>query len=220
MENKERVEVLKGASSLYYGFVPPSGIVYLVTKRAGKDPITNVSLMANMYGGANTHIDLGRRFGSEQQFGARINLLAGREDIGIHNFSGHRALMSGAFDWRITDKLSVKFDVEHYRKEVFEQAAIQALPAVNGVITLPPIPNARRNLAGEWQKYDAEATNLLLRADYIGLAAGLFLVLSGLTGSMIVFREEIEALLHSELMETAVAGSSTNYAECGQGSIS
>ena len=166
MENKERVEVLKGASSLYYGFVPPSGIVNLVTKRAGKDPITNVSLMANMYGGANTHIDLGRRFGSEQQFGARINLLAGREDIGIHNFSGHRALMSGAFDWRITDKLSVKFDVEHYRKEVSEQAAIQALPAVNGVITLPPIPNARRNLAGEWQKYDAEATNLLLRADY------------------------------------------------------
>ena len=166
MENKERVEVLKGASSLYYGFVPPSGIVNLVTKRAGKDPITNVSLMANMYGGANTHIDLGRRFGSEQQFGARINLLAGREDIGIHNFSGHRALMSGAFDWRITDKLSVKFDVEHYRKEVSEQAAIQALPALNGVITLPPIPNARRNLAGEWQKYDAEATNLLLRADY------------------------------------------------------
>ncbi len=166
MENKERVEVLKGASSLYYGFVPPSGIVNLVTKRAGKDPISNVSLMANMYGGANTHIDLGRRFGSEQQFGARINLLAGREDIGIHNFSGHRALMSGAFDWRITDKLSLKFDVEHYRKEVSEQAAIQALPAVNGVITLPPIPNARRNLAGEWQKYDAEATNLLLRADY------------------------------------------------------
>lgn len=37
---------------------------------------------------------------------------------------------------------------------------------------------------------------------YIGLAAGLFLVLSGLTGSTIVFREEIEELLHPELMET------------------
>lgn len=166
MENKERVEVLKGVSSLYYGFVPPSGIVNMVTKRAGKDPIANVSLMANIYGGANTHIDLGRRFGDAQQFGARINLLAGREDIGIHNFSGYRALMSGAFDWRVTDQLSIKFDVEHYRKEVSEQAAIQAPAAVNGVITLPPVPNARRNLAGEWQKYDAQATNLLLRADY------------------------------------------------------
>lgn len=166
MENKERVEVLKGASSLYYGFVPPSGIVNLVTKRASKDPVLNVSLMVNMYGGVNSHIDLGRRFGSEQQFGARINFLAGREDIGIHNFSGHRALVSGAFDWRITDKFSVKFDVEHYRKEVSEQAAIRAPAAINGVITLPPVPDARRNLAGEWQKYDADATNLLLRADY------------------------------------------------------
>ena len=41
---------------------------------------------------------------------------------------------------------------------------------------------------------------------YIGLAAGLFLVLSGLTGSMIVFREEIEKLMRPELLETAVRG--------------
>lgn len=39
---------------------------------------------------------------------------------------------------------------------------------------------------------------------YGGLVAGLFLVLSGLTGSMIVFREEIEALMYPELMETVV----------------
>ncbi|BCT68024.1 PepSY-associated TM helix domain-containing protein [Nitrosospira sp. NRS527] len=37
---------------------------------------------------------------------------------------------------------------------------------------------------------------------YIGLASGLFLVLSGLSGSMIVFREEIEKLMHPELLET------------------
>lgn len=39
---------------------------------------------------------------------------------------------------------------------------------------------------------------------YLGLTAGLFLVLSGLTGSAIVFREEIEAFAHRELMETEV----------------
>ena len=39
---------------------------------------------------------------------------------------------------------------------------------------------------------------------YLGLAAGLFLIVSGLTGSMVVFRDEIEALTHPELMETAV----------------
>ncbi|SFO13993.1 Uncharacterized iron-regulated membrane protein [Nitrosospira briensis] len=41
---------------------------------------------------------------------------------------------------------------------------------------------------------------------YIGLAVGLFLILSGLTGSMIVFREEIEKLMHPELLETTASG--------------
>ena len=44
MENKARVEVLKGASALYYGFTAPSGIVNYVTKRAGLHPVTSVGL--------------------------------------------------------------------------------------------------------------------------------------------------------------------------------
>ena len=37
VENKDRVEVLKGVGALYYGFAPPSGIVNLVPKRADRD---------------------------------------------------------------------------------------------------------------------------------------------------------------------------------------
>lgn len=168
LENKERVEVLKGASSLYYGFVPPSGIVNLVTKRAGKDPVSSLALSANHYGGANVHADVGRRFGNDQQFGARVNLLAGREDIGVDNYSGDRSLGAVAFDWQASDALSFKLDVEHYRKDVSEQAAIKVLaPNADGTITLPSIPDARTNLAGEWQTYDADATNVLFRTDYV-----------------------------------------------------
>lgn len=166
LENKERVEVLKGAASLYYGFLPPSGIVNLVTKRAGREPISNIALSANQYGGANVHADLGRRFGDQQQFGARVNLLGGREDIGVDNFEGDRALASVALDWRATPALGFKLDVEHYRKNVTEPPAILVPAAVNGVITLPAAPDNRLNLGGEWQKYDAKATNLLFRADY------------------------------------------------------
>ena len=166
LENKERVEVLKGASSLYYGFIPPSGIVNLVTKRAGKEPVSNIALSANQYGGANVHADVARRFGNEQQFGARVNLLGGREDIGVDNFSGDRALASAALDWRATPALSFKLDLEHYRKNVTEPPAILVPAAVNGVITLPAVPDNRLNLGGEWQKYDAKATNILFRTDY------------------------------------------------------
>jgi iron complex outermembrane receptor protein len=165
LENKERVEVLKGSSSLYYGLVPPSGVVNFVTKRAGKDAVASVAVSANQHGAADVHVDLGRRFGSDDAMGLRVNVAGGREDIGIDGFSGERGLASLAYDWRVNSRLSLKLDLEHYRKDVSEQAAIALLPAANGVIALPPVPDNRRNLAGEWQRYDAEATNALVRAD-------------------------------------------------------
>ncbi len=167
LENKERVEVLKGASSLYYGFVPPSGIVNLVTKRAGKDPVTDFAVSANQFGGASVHADIGRRYGEQQQFGARVNLVGGREDIGVDNYSGDRQLASAAFDFRATSDLSFKLDLEHYRKDVSEQAAIRLPTAAGGAITLPNVPDSKLNLASEWHKYDAKATNFLFRTDYL-----------------------------------------------------
>lgn len=166
LENKERVEVLKGASSLYYGFVPPSGIVNLVTRRAGNAPVTSIGLTANEHGAATAHADISRRFGEQQQFGARINLVEGREDIGIDRSSGNRQLISAALDWKASRDLGFKLDLEHYRKAVSEQAAIALLPAAGGRIALPSVPGNKTNLAGEWQKYDAEATNILFRTDY------------------------------------------------------
>ena len=54
MENKARVEVLKGASALYYGFTAPSGIVNYVTKRAGLHPVTSVGLRFDSNGTAGS----------------------------------------------------------------------------------------------------------------------------------------------------------------------
>lgn len=166
LENKERVEVLKGASSLYYGLVPPSGIVNLVTKRAGAVENKSLTLSTNEFGARSAHMDYGKRFGSEGQFGARVNLVTGHEDIGVDNYEGSRGLASAALDWRLNDKWSFKLDLENYRKDVSEQAAIALPAAVNGKISLPSVPSATQNLAGKWQHYDAEATNILFRTDY------------------------------------------------------
>ena len=165
LENKERVEVLKGSSSLYYGLVPPSGIVNFVTKRAGREPVTSVEGSVNEHGALDLHLDVGRRFGADGAMGLRVNAAAGREDIGIDNFDGDRGLLSLAYDWHVTPAFDLKLDVEHYRKDVSEQAAVALLPAANGAIALPAAPDNRFNLAGSWQRYDAKATNVLLRGD-------------------------------------------------------
>jgi iron complex outermembrane receptor protein len=165
LENKERVEVLKGSSSLYYGLVPPSGVVNFVTKRAGKDPVTSFATSMNQHGAVDVHADIGRRFGTDGSMGVRVNAAAGKEELGIDRFSGERGLLSLAYDWRFSPSFTFRLDVEHYRKDVSEQAAIALLPAVDGVISLPKVPDNRRNLAGEWQRYDAAATNVLARGD-------------------------------------------------------
>ena len=85
----------------------------------------------------------------------------------IDGVEGQRDLGSLALDWRATDRLSFKFDLEQFHKTVTEQATIVAPAAVGGVITLPRLPDQSKLLSGgTWTKQKAEAQDVLLRADY------------------------------------------------------
>ena len=166
MENKERVEVLKGASALYYGFTTPAGIVNLVTKRAGSTPVSTVGLGFDDKGSLQASADIGRQFGDQQQYGLRINAAGGRIGSNIEGVDGNRRFVSAAFDWRVNSRLTLKADVENYRKRITEQAGIARLAAVNGVIALPAVPDPDKLLGPPWAVFDAEVTNTQLRADY------------------------------------------------------
>ncbi|HYG05697.1 MAG TPA: TonB-dependent siderophore receptor [Stenotrophomonas sp.] len=166
LENKERVEVLKGVSSLYFGLVPPSGIVNLVTKRAGPTPVSTLTLSGNSHGAAQLHADVARRFGAQEQFGVRVNLAGGREANGVRRFDGNSHLASAALDWQATDTLKFALDLEHYAKNVSDPAALAVPAPVAGRITLPSVPNARLNLADRWMRYDARSNNALWRMDW------------------------------------------------------
>ena len=167
LENKERVEVLKGATSLYYGFVPPSGVVNLVTKRATKNPVNAVKVVVNSFGALTGQLDVGRKFGPGDQFGVRVNVARGQEDIGVDNFSGRRTFAALAADWKVNDKILIRYDVEDLTKTATEQAIYTLLAPVAGVVPLPPVPRNTHNLGGEWQKFDAHALANLLRVDLI-----------------------------------------------------
>ena len=165
LENKERVEVLKGAAALYYGFVPPSGIVNMVTKRAGSEPVTSVLFKGNQYGEWQAYGDVARRWGEDNQFGIRVNAGLGELRNAVDGFKGDKDLFSVAFDWRITPRWNVKVDYELINKNVIEQAGI-AVPTVGGRAVLPTKPDPRKLVSGDWARYDARAENLLVRSDY------------------------------------------------------
>lgn len=166
MENKERVEVLKGASALYYGFTSPAGVINFVTKRASATPVTSLGLVFDEHGTAQGSMDIGRQFGDENQFGLRVNAAGGRIGSSIDGIDGNRQFGSAAFDWRVNSRLTLRADVEQYHKEIVEQAGITRPAAVNGVITLPSLPDPTKRLGPLSAVFDAKVTNTQLRADY------------------------------------------------------
>lgn len=166
LENKERVEALKGSAALYYGFTSPAGVVNLVTKHAKADPVAAVTVSGNEFGQWLTAVDIGRKFGDQKQFGLRVNAVYGELQSAIEDSRGDRSLISLAADWRATDSLNFKFDIERIRKEAVEQASIGVPIAVNGILTLPAVPDPTRLLSGNWAKWEARAQNALLRMDY------------------------------------------------------
>lgn len=167
MENKARVEVLKGASALYYGFTAPSGIVNYVTKRAGLHPVTSVGLRFDTNGTLLAHADVGRRFGDEEQYALRLNVAGGQLGNYLDGVDeGNRSFASAAFDWRVTSRLVLALDLEYDRRRTVEQAGVALPTAVNGTITLPHAVDPKKLVGPDWATFRAETTNIQARADY------------------------------------------------------
>jgi iron complex outermembrane receptor protein len=166
MENKERVEVLKGASALYYGFGAPAGIVNMVLKRAGSEPVTSISVLGDSNGSIGAAADIARRFGPSDQFGIRVNAMDEHVETPIEGNRGYRKFVSAALDWRVNDKLKLQYDLEHIETRIVEQAGIAPLTAVNGKITLPAMPDPSKLLVPNNRPTTASATSQLVRADY------------------------------------------------------
>lgn len=161
IENKARVEVLKGVSALYYGFTTPAGIVNLTSKRAprGDAQILDATLFGTKRGTLGGHVDWGRRF-ADGRFGLRVNALYADLDIGVDHTSGDRSFGSVAADWAPTDSFKLEFDLERIDKSYSEPTTY--IVAANGV--LPPLPDPKKNLGGDWMQGKGYEDNALLTA--------------------------------------------------------
>lgn len=76
LEAIERVEILKGPSALLNGMAPSGGVggnINLVTKRATDAPITQLTASYYSHAQFGTHVDFGRRFGTDNSWGIRFN---------------------------------------------------------------------------------------------------------------------------------------------------
>ncbi|MFC3053207.1 TonB-dependent siderophore receptor [Kordiimonas pumila] len=173
LEDKVRVEALKGASALYYGFSAPSGIINLVMKRPTEEQYMAAKVSGSSRGAFTGHLDYGNTWG-DGVFGARVNLVYGRVDSGIDNTSGKRFLASGAFDFKPTDNLTFSLDAERIYKTAGEPGVYRLTtkpqPTVDDPtpqVELPVFRDPTLNFGpGDWADYISGETNVLLAAKW------------------------------------------------------
>jgi len=114
LENKERVELLKGIAGVESGVASAGGLINFVTKRPAA--IEAMDLATDHRGSSFGDVDIGHLFGNQKQVGARLNLAAEYIHSYVNGADGWRAMGAGAADWKITPRAILKTDFEYQHK--------------------------------------------------------------------------------------------------------
>lgn len=116
----ERVEVLKGPGTLMYGISPAGSIggnINIVTKRADDEPLTRVTTTYESKSILGAHLDMGRRFGDDKQWGIRFNGVYRNGQTSLDEGRQKLALGALSLDYR-SDKLRWSLDTYAQRENV------------------------------------------------------------------------------------------------------
>ena len=163
LENKERIEILKGLSGLQAGISAPGGVINYVTKRPTATPLLSTTVGVNERGTLYGAVDAGGRF-ADPRFGYRINVAAEKLRSYVEGADGQRRFVSGAFDWQVSPDALLQLDMDWQHKAQLTAPGYQLL----GDEVLPPNVSAKTFLGNQpWARpVDTVSSNLGLRFEY------------------------------------------------------
>jgi len=165
IEPIERVEVLRGPSTLLSG-VPPfgniGGIINLIPKRAGEEPLTRVTLGYGNDAQIYKAIDVSRRFGEAKEWGIRFNGAVNNGRTPIDNQSIHFGVAALALDYR-GERLRASLDLGY--QELDFQSPLRNRNVAAGV-RIPRAPDLTLNQHQPWEFRDSANRQLATRAEY------------------------------------------------------
>ena len=163
LENKERIEVLKGIAGFQAGFATPGGILNYVTKRPTSIATRSVTVEASERGTIYGSADIAG-MSDDKQFGYRVNVAGERLRSYIKGANGERQFASAAFDWHLTPQALLQLDLDYQHKA---QLTAPGFQLTNGT-DLPRGIDASTMLNNQpWAKpVDTRNSNLGLRFEY------------------------------------------------------
>lgn len=162
LDNKQRLELLKGASGIQAGISAPGGLVNLVVKRPGSRPVRNASLDWAADGSLRGAVDLGERLGGDGRVGVRLNAVYEHLEPRVRDAQGHRHMLALAADWRVVDGTLLEAEVERSRQQ---QPSVAGFSMLGDRVPSPDEIDPRINLNRQpWNRpVEMEGTTASLR---------------------------------------------------------
>jgi iron complex outermembrane receptor protein len=162
LDNKARLEVLKGTSGMQAGTSAPGGLVNYVVKRPLDEPLSSGLIEWHQPGSVLAAVDLSRRFGTDHAFGLRVNAAHEELDPMLRDARGYRHLLAVAADWRLGNDTLLEAEVERSRRVQPNQPGFSLLGN-----TVPGTVDPRINLNDQpWSQpvvFDATTASLRLQ---------------------------------------------------------
>ena len=141
----ERVEVLKGPGTLMYGISPNGSVggnINVVTKRAGDEPLTRLTTTYESKSQLGGHLDMGRRFGENNEWGIRFNGVYRNGQTNVDDGRSKYGMGALALDYR-SPKLRWSLDTYTQREETDEFRPQSSFRT--GISSVPNAPSGHRN---------------------------------------------------------------------------
>lgn len=165
LEGVERVEVMRGLSALLSGVSPSAslgGVINLVPKRAGDEPLTRFTTSYETGGYVQGHVDVGRRFGPDKALGLRVNAVHGDGDTATDRQGARISHLAAGLDFR-GDGVKLSADLGSLKRTT--RAPMRAASVAAGLTSLPSAPRVGTNFAQPWGYVSLESLHGALRGE-------------------------------------------------------
>ncbi len=118
----DRVEIIKGPSTLLFGQAEPGGIVDVVRKRPLSDNFIAAEYAAGTLGKKSSHLDLNFQAPTASELNVRLILANDNQDTSGEVSDIRKELISPSLTWHLSDSTKINFDSQHqYATQVWNR---------------------------------------------------------------------------------------------------
>lgn len=165
MDYIERVEVLRGPSALLNGMAASGsgglgGSYNLVTKQAGDEPLTELTARYGSRSQFGAHLDTGRRFGTDNQFGMRFNGAFRDGRTAVDSTSAEAGSGALNLDFR-GERVRISTDFAHQTS----RSNPRNLQMLGISDFIPRAPDAATSLSPQWSESQEKTTLAMVRGE-------------------------------------------------------